>query len=232
MRRDTPSGAGRLAALALSIVMSGSLFCPVIAHANGRAEATRSLAAADRPTLARACLVAAAEAEVVIGLPSGVLAALAVTESSAHPFAVGTPRMAQYAASAREAQRLARAAGRDAAGGCFQINIAVHAPDNSAWVFDPWASALFAGRKLAGHLAATEGDWAAALARYVGARPGTEAARLHHCRVAASLAGLGRPQPPGLGTLSCRGGEARTAQAKARTLLTKARGPSAVAALP
>jgi hypothetical protein len=204
----------------------------------GAAEAAREVRRAtatlpnDRGTLARACLVAAAEAEARLGLPAGLLAALAVTESAAHPFAIGTARRADYPATQAEAERLARAGGEGASAGCFQINVGVHARETIAWVFDPWASALFAGRKLAAHAEAMEGDWAAALARYAGARPGTEAARLHQCRVAASLAGLGQAPPPGLGTGHCRGGEARTAAAKARTLLARANGPAALAALP
>jgi hypothetical protein len=238
MRRNTPVRVGRLATLARSILITGVLCFPFVAEAQratpvaASAERPRALLAGDRATLARACLVAAAEAEARLGLPSGLLAAVALTESAAHPFAIGTATRAAYPATRAEAERLARTAPPGAAGGCFQINISVHAADDPSWVFDPWASALFAGRKLAGHHDATEGDWPAALARYLGAAPGTEAARLYQCRVAASLAGLGRPQPPGLGTLSCRGGEARTAQAKATTLLAKAQGPTALAALP
>lgn len=206
---------------------------PIPARATAvAAEGPRAVLSGDRGTLARACLVAAAEAEARLGLPAGLLAALALTESAAHPFAIGTATAAHYPATRAEAERLARTTRATAAGGCFQINIGVHAAADPSWVFDPWRSALFAGRKLAAHLAATEGDWGAALARYAGAAPGTEAARLHHCRVAASLAGIGRPMPPGLATASCRGGEARTAQAKARTLLAQARGPTALAAVP
>jgi hypothetical protein len=241
MRRDKPNGASRLAALALMAVLS----FPAIAQSEQRlpeqrlpeqrlperALPERGLPQ-DRATLARACLVAAAEAEARLGLPAGVLAAVALTESAAHPFAIGTTTQSHYPASRQAAERLVRTAGAGASGGCFQINVAVHAPRNLSWVFDPWASALFAGRKLTGHLAATEGNWGAALARYLGARPGTEAARLYQCRVAASLAGIGHPPPPGLGTAACRGGEARTAHAKARTLLATANGPAALAALP
>lgn len=197
------------------------------------APAVRSIPA-DPGGQARACLVAAAEAEVQLGLPRGILAALALTESAAHPFAVGTPQRSHYATSREEAARVARRAGDGASAGCFQINVGVHAPDDLAWVFDPWQAALFAGRKLA-RLAATDSggqDWALAVIRYAGARPGTEAATLQRCRVAGSLAGIGQVPPQGLVTAGCRPGELRVAQAKARTIAARASGPEAVAALP
>ncbi|WP_291299356.1 hypothetical protein [Elioraea sp.] len=186
----------------------------------------------DRGGQARACLVAAAEAEVRLGLPRGLLAALALTESAAHPFAVGTPQRSHYASSREEAMRIAARAGEGASAGCFQINVGVHAPEDPAWVLDPWQAALFAGRKLARLASAGDQDWGAAVIRYAGARPGTEAASLQRCRVAGSLAGIGQVPPPGLGTAGCRAGELRVAQAKARTISARANGPEAVAALP
>jgi hypothetical protein len=246
MRRDKPYGASRLAALALIATLS----FPAIAqtqrgldersappNAQAVGEATRPAASraplpSDRASLARACLVAAAEAEARLGLPPGILAALSLTESAAHPFAIGTAARSHYPTTHAEAVRIARAAGAGAAAGCFQISIGVHAARDVSWLFDPWASALFAGRKLVRHLEATGGDWAGALARYAGARPESETTRLYLCRVSASLAGMGHAPPPGVGTDSCRAGEARTALAKARTLLARANGPTALAAIP
>lgn len=249
MRRDKTSSASRLATLALNtalclgIALAIALPLPAVANAqhDARARAAAGEPASqhllaslprDRNALARACLVAAAEAEARIGLPPGLLAAVAVTESAAHPFAIGSADRATYPITQATAERLARTARPGTAGGCFQINIAVHAPGDPSWVFDPWASALFAARKLAGHVEATGGDWGMALARYAGAQTGTEAARLYRCRVAASLAGIGREPPPGLGTGLCRAGEARAAMAKARTLLARANGPAALAEMP
>jgi hypothetical protein len=186
---------------------------------------------ADRAGMARACLAAAAEAEARLGLPPGVLAALAVVESAAHPFAIGSASRSRYAASREEAVRIARSAGPGAAGGCFQINIGVHARRDPAWVFDPWASALFAGRMLARHAGATAQDWGAAVARYAGAGPGSDAARRQRCRVAAGLAGLGHPPPRGLGTEGCRPADVGVAREKAVTLAARAIGPEAVALL-
>lgn len=232
MRRDIEALRGGLAALAVLVALSLPASADAPRQEQRPPPGATILATQDRGALARACLVAATEAEARLGLPEGILAALALTESAAHPFAIGTPRAAHYPPSRGAAERLARTAGQDAAGGCFQINLSVHAAEDMGWVFDPWASALFAGRKLVGHLEATGGDWGAALARYAGARPGTEAARLHHCRVAASQAALGRLPPPGLSTAPCRGGEARTATAKAVTITARAGGPTALAAAP
>jgi hypothetical protein len=196
------------------------------------AAATRAIPA-DRGGQARACLVAAAEAEARLGLPRGLLAALVLTESAAHPFAVGTAQRSHYAASREEAMRIAARAGEGASAGCFQINVGVHARGDASWVFDPWQAALFAGRKLAGAAVANgDTDWGLAVIRYAGARPETEAATLQRCRVAGSLAGLGHMPPEGLGTAGCRPGELRVAQAKARSISARAGGPEAVAALP
>jgi len=187
---------------------------------------------ADRAGMTRACLVAAAEAEARLGLPPGVLAALAVIESAAHPFAIGSASRSHYAANREEALRAARSAGPGAAGGCFQINIGVHARRDPSWVFDPWASALFAGRMLARHAAATGNDWGAAVARYAGAGQGSDAGRRQRCRVAASLAGLGHAPPRGLGTEGCGLADLRSTRGKAVALAARASGPEAVAALP
>lgn len=185
----------------------------------------------DRAGLARACLVAAAEAEALLGLPAGLLAAIAVVESAAHAFAVGTPARSHYAANRVQAVRLARASGPRAAGGCFQINLPVHAGRDPAWVFDPWASALFAGRLVAHHAAAAGGDWGLAVARYAGAGPGSEAAQRQRCRVAAGLAGLGQALPRGLSASGCNSADHRVWRAKAALLAARARGPEAVASL-
>ncbi len=197
------------------------------AVANG--DASSRMVSNTEPEHARACLSAAGEAEAQLGLPSGLLAAITLIESAAHPYAIGTPERSTYASSREEAVRLARQAPAGASGGCFQINIGVHAKRNPAWVFDPWQSALFAGRMLARHSAERGGDWGHAVARYAGARPGTAAARQHRCRVAASLSGLGHAQPRGLNTEGCRPGEARTARDKAEVIAQAAFGPEALA---
>ncbi|WP_158639334.1 transglycosylase SLT domain-containing protein, partial [Elioraea rosea] len=192
--------------LAAAALAAGLSYAAV---ANGDAAGTVS---STEPGHARACLAAAGEAEARLGLPTGLLAAVTMTESAAHPFAIGTPARSVYAETRDEAVRIARQSPAGASGGCFQINIGVHARRNPAWVFDPWRSALFAGQLLARHSAERGEDWGHAVARYAGARPGTAAARQHRCRIAASLAGLGHPQPRGLSTEGCRPGEARVAR--------------------
>lgn len=213
------------------------LACSGAASADPQRELSPAYATASgRAGLAHACLAAAAEAEALLGLPRGLLAAVALAESAAHPFAIGSASRSRYAANREEALRLARAAGPGASGGCFQINIGVHARRDLAWVFDPWASALFAGRMLARQAAAGPRagapDWGVAVARYSGAAAGSEAARRQRCRVAAGLAGLGHPPPRGLGTQGCRPGELAAARAKAVTVAARALGPEAIASLP
>lgn len=227
MRRDGRNLPAVLGAVLAALCLSGTA-----AADPARGLSPASAVPADRAGMKRACLVAAAEAEARLGLPPGVLAALAVIESAAHPFAIGSASRSHYAASQEEAVRVARAAGPGAAGGCFQINIGVHARRDPSWVFDPWASALFAGRMLARHAAATGHDWGAAVARYAGAGHGSDAARRQRCRVAASLAGLGHAPPRGLGTEGCGQAELRTTRGKAMMLAARASGPEALAALP
>jgi hypothetical protein len=225
-----------LALLALLVGVSfPALFSPAMADGSRAVAPSRSLPGAlpreaigaDRATQARACLAAAAAAEAALGLPRGLLEAVSLIESSAHPFAIGTPERAHYPSSAADAARLARNAGAGASGGCFQINLAVHAPRDTAWVFDPWASALFAGRLLA--RLGSDGHWGEAIALYAGARPDSEPGRMQRCRVAATLAGLGKPAPFGLDMGACRIGEARTAQGKARSIAALAGRPITIA---
>lgn len=227
MRRDGRTLPGVLAATLVLLALSGAA-----AADPARGLPDESVVPRDRAGQARACLVAAAEAEARLGLPPGLLAAVAVTESAAHPFAIGAPGRAHYPADRAAALRLARAAGPGASGGCFQVNIGVHARRDPAWVFDPWASALFAGRMLARHAAATGQDWGGAVSRYAGVAPGSAAARRQRCRVAASLAGLGHAPPRGLGPEGCGLAEFRTSRAKAVLLAARASGPEALAALP
>ena len=214
-------------------VLVGSLAFGAAASADPLPEPPSASAGRDEARgLARACLAAAAEAEATLGLPPGVLAALAVVESTAHPYAIGTPARSLYPPTRDEALRLARSSGAGAAGGCFQLTLSLHARRDPGLVFDPWASALVAGRLLARHAAAAAGDWGVAVARYAGAGVGSTAARRQRCRVAASLDALGHPAARGLGPEGCRQAETSAARAKAVAVAARARGPEAVAALP
>lgn len=178
----------------------------------------------DRGELAARCIAAARAAEAATDLPEGLLVAVAVVESALHPYAVGSEREGRYPASPTLAKRAAREmapGARSVSGGCFQVNIGVHARDGAAWVFDPGESALFAARLLA-DLRARHGGWAAALAAYNGAAPGGSVGRAYACRVRAALAEIAPASLPAIRLESCPAGPARAMRAKTATLLALA----------
>jgi hypothetical protein len=180
--------------------------------------------AGDRGDLAARCIAAARTAEAVAGLPDGLLVAVAVVESALHPYAVGSERDARYAGSTAQAKAAARAmapGARSVSGGCFQVNIGVHARHGAAWVFDPAASALFAARLL-DDLRARHGGWAAALAAYNGAAPGGSVGRAYACRVRAALAEIAPASLPAIRLDACPAGPTRAIRARAATLLALA----------
>lgn len=175
----------------------------------------------DRGDLAARCVAAAHAAEAVADLPDGLLVAVAVVESALHPYAVGSERDARYAHSTAQAKAVARAmapGARSVSGGCFQVNIGVHARDGAAWVFDPAESATFAARLL-NTLRARHGGWAAALAAYNGASPGSSVGRAYACRVRAALAEIAPASLPAIRLDGCPAGPTRAMRAKAATLL-------------
>jgi len=180
--------------------------------------------ASDRGDLAARCIVAARTAEAVANLPDGLLVAVAVVESALHPYAVGSEGDARYARSPAQAKAAARAMAprvRSVSGGCFQVNIGVHARDGAAWVFDPAESAAFAARLLS-DLRARHGSWAAALAAYNGASPSSDAGQTYACRVRAALAEIAPASLPAIRLGSCPTGPTRAMRAKAAALLSLA----------
>lgn len=200
------STAGGLLASCLFLAMSGD----VGAQPDGRGE------------LAARCVAAARSAEAAAGLPEGLLVAVAVVESALHPYAVGSEREGRYAASALQAKEAARemaAAARSVAGGCFQVNIGVHARGGAAWVFDPAASAAFAAGLL-NDLRSRHGSWAAALAAYHGAAGAT--GRAYACRVRAALAEIAPASAAAVQLTGCPAAAARAMRAKAAALLAHA----------
>lgn len=176
---------------------------------------------AARGELAARCVAAARVAEAATGLPEGLLVAVAVVESALHPYAVGSERDARYAATPAQAMRAVRAmapAARSVSGGCFQVNIGVHAKRSPAWVFDPGESAIFAARLL-DDLRRRHGDWAAALAAYNGAAPQGTAGRAYACRVRAALAEVAPASVAAIRPGGCASATTRALRAKAATLL-------------
>ncbi|WP_114377596.1 transglycosylase SLT domain-containing protein [Elioraea thermophila] len=173
-----------------------------------------------RGELAARCLDAARMAEAVYGLPEGLLVAVAIVESALHPYALGTERASRFPGDAGEAQReaetLARGA-RSLSAGCFQVNLKAHGREARAWVFDAHASALFAAALLA-DARRRAGSFAAALALYNGAAPGSATGLAYACRVRAALAEVAPASLSAL-PLRCAPGPMRVVTAKARTLL-------------
>lgn len=174
----------------------------------------------ERGELAARCLDAARMAEAVYGLPEGLLVAVAIVESALHPYALGTERASRFPGDAgeakREAETLARGA-RSLSAGCFQVNLRAHGREAREWVFDAHASALFAAALLA-DARRRAGSFAAALALYNGAAPGSVTGLAYACRVRAALAEVA---PASLSALPvrCPAGPGRAVAAKARTLL-------------
>jgi Transglycosylase SLT domain. len=199
-----------------TIVLPSLLSCLFLAmpsHVSGQA--------GDRGDLAARCIGAARAAEAIADLPDGLLVAVAVVESALHPYAVGSDRDALYARSTAHAKAAARtfaSAARSVSGGCFQVNIGAHARDGAAWVFDPVESAMFAARLLV-TLHARHGGWAAALAAYNGAAPGSSAGHAYACRVRAALAEIAPASLPAIRLGSCPAAPTRAIRAKAATLL-------------
>lgn len=178
----------------------------------------------DRGELAARCIAAARTAEALTGLPEGLLVAVAVVESALHPYAVGSERDARYPTSPAQAARAARAmaeGARSVSGGCFQVNILVHAKRRPAWVFDPAESALFAARLL-DDLRVRYGDWEGALAAYHGAPPRSGVGRAYACRVRAALAEVAPASVAAVRPGACAAGATRAMRAKATALLAMA----------
>lgn len=172
--------------LRLTAAVIGVLFGPLPLATEAPAQPAP---AADRGSLAARCVEAARVGEAAFDLPEGLLVAVAIVESALHPYAVGSADESRYPPSVAEARRAARALGgaRAVSGGCFQVNIRVHARTAPDWVFDAAGSALFAARLLA-ELRDRHGGFAAALAAYNGAPPGSASGRAYACRVRAALA--------------------------------------------
>lgn len=133
-----------------------------------------------------ACLQAAHEAERAHALPSGLLVALALSESGLHAYALNIAGRAHYPADRATARRLmtqARAEGQPVMAGCVQVNWRVHVPSGADWPLDPRRSADWAARRLRATYDST-GSWAEALRRWNG---GGAASQHLVCRVRGKL---------------------------------------------
>lgn len=146
------------------------------------------------------CASAIQVAELRHGLPEGLLQAIAIVESGRHPFAInlGPEDGARYPARRADAHALildALGRGERPMVGCFQVNVAVHAPQDPGWALDPSRAADWAAIYLASHARGPSSDdtrWHAAVVRYQGGR-GASADR-YVCRVAGALNRLGHTE--------------------------------------
>lgn len=130
-----------------------------------------------------ACLEATRRAEQVHNIPTGLLTAIALSESGLHAYAMNIGGRAVFPETAEAAASLLRAAGgRSVMAGCLQVNARVHARGET-WPLDARLSADWGGAMLAGW--GHQMGWAEALRRWHG---GSHAAvpRLV-CRVRAKM---------------------------------------------
>ncbi len=136
--------------------------------------------------LALLCLVAAVNAEREVGLPAGLLSAVAIVESGADPFAVRVgpdERRHRNAAAAADTVREALSQGVQPDIGCFQVNVGWHggAFGSLDAALNPDVQARYAARYLKS-LRSELGSWSAAVGAYHSRSP-VLAAR-YQCRVA------------------------------------------------
>lgn len=140
------------------------------------------------PVLVLDCRAAAAEAERHAALPSGLLGAIAMVESSSNPLAIRVDgpsvRQPRSFGDAVELVRVLASSGRAADVGCFQINLGWHSGSfaGPSSILDPVAQAHFAARWLL-LLKVRHGTWTKAVAHYHGASDETLRTR-YVCRVA------------------------------------------------
>lgn len=152
-----------------------------------------------RPVAAASgCVPAAAYVEKRLGIPDGILQAIALVESGrggvAWPWTINAAGEPHYLPDRGEAERvLAQAVethGGSVAIGCMQIYLSWHAERfrDLSHVLDPAANVAYAGKYLL-LLRARHGSWAAAVRHYHGADAGAQ--RRYLCRVLTLRASLG-----------------------------------------
>lgn len=136
------------------------------------------------------CVSYAAETERDLGIPSGILASIAMVESggggSTNPYIMNVNGRAVFAKSADDAaKRLRDKKGRLASSayiGCMQISLHAHKSQFNSLhqIVNPRENVRYAGELLV-RLHAEEGNWRSAIARYNGAP--IRAAQGYVCKV-------------------------------------------------
>lgn len=131
-----------------------------------------------------ACLAAARRAERVHGLPSGLMVAIALSESGLHAHALNIGGRSHFPEDYAAARALLLGGrGGSVMAGCVQVNARVHAR-GSDWPLDAERAADWAGGLLRRWYLET-GSWTTALARWHGGSPASTRRVL--CRVRAKL---------------------------------------------
>jgi hypothetical protein len=118
------------------------------------------------------CRAAAATAERAGGLPSGLLTAIAGTESGMHATALRVGGRGVYPQSIEEAQAVAKRAlsrSQSVMAGCMQVNLKVHDPKGELWALEPAEAAHWAADYLKA-LHHRLGSWRSAISAYGGDR--------------------------------------------------------------
>lgn len=116
------------------------------------------------------CRAAAAVAERARGLPSGLLTAIARTESGMHATALRVAGRGVYPQSKGEAEALAKQAlsrSQSVMAGCMQVNLQVHDPKGELWALEPKLAADWAADYLK-TLHSRLGSWRSAISVYGG----------------------------------------------------------------
>lgn len=154
---------------------------------------------AARPAAAASgCVPAAAYVEKRLGIPGGILQAIALAESGrngvAWPWTINAAGQPHYLPDRTAAERVLEEAvqvhGGSVAIGCMQIYLSWHAERFRSLdhVLDPAANVAYAGKYLL-LLRARHGSWADAVRHYHGSD--VAAQRLYLCRVLTLRASLG-----------------------------------------
>jgi hypothetical protein len=173
---------------------AGLLTAPLVALTM----ATTAQAQTATPSLAKeSCVTHAVEAEQKLGIPSGMLVAIALVESgqdgAPHPFAMSVQGRPYYARNVNDAARHLR----DHRGqlrsntyvGCMQLSVASHRGEFQPLekIVEPRDNVFYAGQLLV-RFHGEEGNWKTALARYNGGSG--RRAQAYVCKIWQSLSEL------------------------------------------
>ncbi|MBP2298531.1 transglycosylase SLT domain-containing protein [Azospirillum picis] len=197
--REQRAGATRCGRFALA---AGLLTAPLVA--------LTIAAPAQAQTANESCVTHAVDAEQQLGIPSGMLVAIALVESgqdgAPHPFAMSLQGRPYYARSVNDAARHLR----DHRGqlrsntyvGCMQLSVASHREEFQPVerIVEPRDNVFYAGQLLV-RFHGEEGNWKTALARYNGGSG--RRAQAYVCKIWQSLSALDQQSAKLLASSHC-----------------------------